>query len=143
VTTDPRRCDGARRASGRLNRDALMEFFQLSLEAHGHSATIYVTGLLAQLAAGRAEEIVSGLPAATRILRVDLRAVELIDPTAFVRVARVLARWRDDTRGKVMIQFPERATRQRHLRTRAANQPSTIGSAVNAAISWPMSTSPG
>ena len=120
-----------------------MEFFQLSLEAHGHSATIYVTGLLAQLAAGRTEEIVSGLPAATRILRVDLRAVELIDPTAFVRVARVLARWRDDTRGKVMIQFPERAARPRQLRSRVGSQPIAIGSAVNAAISWPMSTSPG
>jgi hypothetical protein len=93
-----------------------MEFFQVSLEGHGHGATVYVTGLLAHLAADRADEMVRGLPPTTRVLRVDLRAVELIDPSAFVRVARFLARWRDDTRGKkVLIQFPERSSRPRRI----------------------------
>ena len=85
-----------------------MQFFHVSLEAHGHGATIYVTGFLAHLAAERTDEIVRSLPCATRVLRVDLRAVELFDPTAFVRVARLLGCWRDQVRGKVMIQFKDR-----------------------------------
>jgi hypothetical protein len=120
-----------------------MEFFQVVFEAHGRSATIYVTGFLAHLAAGRAQDIVHALPTTTRIVRVDLRAVELIDPSAFVGVARTLARWRDVTRGQVMIQFPERSTRPRSAHPRLVDQCGAMSSAVNAAISWPMSTSPG
>jgi hypothetical protein len=67
----------------------------------------------------------------------------LIDPTAFVRVARLLARWRDTTRGNVMIQFPERSTRPRRSRSRSSDQCGMINTAVNTAMSWPMSTSPG
>jgi hypothetical protein len=120
-----------------------MEFFQVAFEAHGHGATIYVTGFLAHLAAERTDAIVNALPLATRIVRVDLRAVELIDPTAFVRVARLLSRWRDATRGHVMIQFPERSTRSKSPKPRAVDQCIPISAAVNSAISWPMSTSPG
>jgi len=89
-----------------------MEFCQVKLEGHAHSMTIYVTGLLADLAATRTELAVSRLREGTQVVRVDLRGVEIIDPTAFVRVARSLSRWRDEQRGRVMIQFPERSVRE-------------------------------
>jgi len=88
-----------------------MEFCQVKLEGHAHSMTIYISGFLAELAATRTEVMVDGLREGTRVVRVDLRGVEIIDPTSFVRVARSLSRWRDDKRGSVLIQFPERSTR--------------------------------
>ena len=88
-----------------------MEFCQVKLEGHAHSMTIYISGFLAELAATRTEIIVGGLREGTRVVRVDLRGVEIIDPTSFVRVARSLSRWRDDKHGNVLIQFPERSTR--------------------------------
>ena len=87
-----------------------MEFCQVKLEGHAHSMTIYISGFLAELAATRTEVMVDGLREGTRVVRVDLRGVEIIDPTSFVRVARSLSRWRDDKRGNVLIQFPERST---------------------------------
>ena len=88
-----------------------MEFCQVKLEGHAHSMTIYIVGFLADVAATRTEIIVGTFRDGTSVVRVDLRGVEIIDPTAFVRVARSLSRWRDETRGRVMIQFPERSTR--------------------------------
>ncbi len=88
-----------------------MEFCQVKLEGHAHSMTIYISGFLAELAATRTEVMVDGLREGTRVVRVDLRGVQIIDPTSFVRVARSLSRWRDDKRGSVLIQFPERSTR--------------------------------
>ena len=88
-----------------------MEFCQVKLEGHAHSMTIYISGFLADLAATRTEVMVGGLREGTRVVRVDLRGVEIIDPTSFVRVARSMSRWRDAKRGSVLIQFPERSTR--------------------------------
>jgi hypothetical protein len=88
-----------------------MEFCRVSVEAHRHAATLYVAGFLAGTAAARAEDLVSALPHETSVLRVDLRAVDLIDPDSFVRVARALNCWRDATRGKVTIEFPQRSLR--------------------------------
>jgi hypothetical protein len=86
-----------------------MEFCQVNLEGHTHSATIYITGWLADIAAMRAERVVASLRRGTLTVRVDLRGVQNIDPTAFVRVARALSRWRDATRGRVLIEFPSGA----------------------------------
>jgi hypothetical protein len=91
---------------------AEMDFCRVSIEAHRFSGTIYVAGLLADLAASRTEELIQGLAGETRVLRVDLRAVDLIDPDAFVRVARILNRWRDLRAGRVTIEFPNRSTRR-------------------------------
>ena len=89
-----------------------MDFCRVSVEAHRFGATIYIVGLLADLAASRAEGLIHGLSHETRVLRVDLRAVDLIDPNAFVRVAKTLNRWRDLRRGRVTIEFPHRSSRQ-------------------------------
>lgn len=86
-----------------------MEFCQVRLEAHQHGATMYVVGLLADLAASRAEALIAQVPIGTAVIRVDLRGVLLIDPRAFVRIARSLNHWRDLRRGRVMIEFPERS----------------------------------
>ena len=89
-----------------------MEFCQVRLEAHQHGATLYVVGLLADLAASRAEAMISHVPVGTAVIRVDLRGVFLIDPRAFVRFARSLNQWRDLRRGRVTIEFPERSAPQ-------------------------------
>ena len=119
-----------------------MQLSQVSFEAHLFGATIYVAGWLGDNAALRTEELVRGLPAQVHALRVDIRAVDLIDPNAFVRVARTLGRWRDARRGQVTLQFPARSGTVRS-RPRLVDQTSTAGIAVNTAMSWPMSTSPG
>jgi hypothetical protein len=85
---------------------------RVQLEAHGTGATIYVAGSLSAPAATRVGEIVASLPADTRVIRLDIRAVDLIDPTAFVRVATALNRWRSGVRGgRVTIEFPLRSRR--------------------------------
>ena len=89
-----------------------MEFCQVQLEAHKHGATIYVVGLLADLAASRAETLIGHVPIGASVIRMDLRDVHLIDPRAFVRVARSLNHWRDLRRGRVSIEFPERSARR-------------------------------
>jgi hypothetical protein len=88
-----------------------VEFCHVKLEGNAFGATIYITGLLANLAATRAEFAIAGLRDGTVVLRVDLRGVEIIDPASFVRVARCLSHWRDLRRGRVVIQFPERSSR--------------------------------
>ena len=119
-----------------------MEFFQVSLEAHQLSATIYVMGLLSDLAAVRTATLIDLLPSTTRTVRLDLRAVELIDPTAFVTVARALSRWRDVHRGRVTIEFPARS-RRRAPHLHVVRQPNNTGIAVSTAMICPVSTSPG
>jgi hypothetical protein len=88
-----------------------MEFCQVKPRGHAHSMTIYISGFLADLAATRTEvgrRVVRGN--AGRARRPSRRRD--IDPTSFVRVARSLSRWRDEKRGRVVIQFPERSTRE-------------------------------
>jgi hypothetical protein len=119
-----------------------MEFCQVLLEAHRHSATIYVMGLLSDPAALRAEALIDLLPSTTRTLRLELRAVEFIDPTAFVSIVRAVNRWRDGCTGRVMIEFPSRS-RRRAPTLQLVRQRNNTGIAVNTAITWPMSTSPG
>jgi ABC-type transporter Mla MlaB component len=120
-----------------------MELCQVQLEAHATSATIYVVGILTTDAAHRAELLVASLDRTTRTVRLDLRGVEIIDPMAFVLVARALNRWRDSHRGRLSIQFPEGSMRPRRTPVRLVDQPITIAAAVSAAMSCPMNTSPG
>ena len=112
-----------------------MQFCEVSFESHRHGATIYVCGLLGDLAALRAEELVRALPKDIFALRVDLRGVDLIDPDAFVRVARSLSRWRDAHGGRVLIEFPARSRRSRAQHLRLVDQPITTGMAVSTAMS--------
>ena len=112
-----------------------MELFHTALEAHALGATIYITGFLTDAAAARTAELMVGLPAETRVVRLDLRAVTLIDPPAFVSIARTLGRWRDVRRGRVTIEFPERSRRTRDEIVRLVRQPITTGIAVNTAMS--------
>jgi hypothetical protein len=110
-----------------------MEFCQVKLEGHARSATIYITGFLADVAATRVEAMVCGLREGTWVVRVDLRGVEIIDPTAFVRVARSLSRWRDLKRGRrVMIQFPERSSQAAHASRSSFSLPERNGLMLHA-----------
>ena len=118
-----------------------MEFYDVSFEAHRHCATIYVMGLLADAAALRAGVVIDLLPPTTSTVRLDLRAVELIHPSAFVTVARALNAWRDRRRGRVTIEFPARS-RRRASHLQLVGQPCSTGIAVSTAINCPMRTSP-
>ena len=100
-----------------------MQFCEVLFESHRYGATIYVCGLLGDLAALRAEELVRALTRDIFALRVDLRGVDLIDPDAFVRVARSLSRWRDAHGGRVLIEFPARSKRSRAQHLRLVDQP--------------------
>jgi len=101
-----------------------MEFCHVRLEANQRAATIYVVGMLTELAATRTENVITSLSEATAVIRMDLRGVQLIDPSAFVRVARSLRRWRDLRCGCVTIEVPERSRRFGFARSRT---PAAIG----------------
>ena len=111
-----------------------MELFRVSIESHCRASTLYIAGFLAPGVAERATELLSALPTTMRLVRVDLRAVVLIDPSAFVQLARALTRWRDACRGQVLIEFPERSHRARSARPPQLYPRSTIGTAVSTAI---------
>lgn len=100
-----------------------MQVCRVSFEAHPSGATIYVTGLLGEHAALRTEELVRALTEEVTSLRVDLRAVDLIDPESFVLVARTLGRWRDARRGRVALEFPARSRDRRRSHLRLVDQP--------------------
>ena len=85
--------------------------WHVAVEAHRTGANIYVAGYLAECASERTEQVVAALQRDTRVIRLDLRAVSIIDPVAFVTVVRALNRWRDATEGQLRIQFPERSER--------------------------------
>ncbi|HEX3865294.1 MAG TPA: hypothetical protein VHV78_01025 [Gemmatimonadaceae bacterium] len=112
-----------------------MEFFHAALEANALGATIYITGFLTDDAASRAAELMVGLSAGTRVVRLDLRAVELIDPRAFVSMARTLTRWRDARRGRVTIEFPRPSANRRRAPLRLVDQQAMTPTAVSTAMS--------
>lgn len=99
--------------------------WHVTLEAHHTGANIYVAGHLAACASERAEQVIAGLHRTARVIRLDLWAVDVIDPHAFVTVVRALNRWRDATRGQLHIQFPERSVRPRRSGLRLVTSPAT------------------
>jgi ABC-type transporter Mla MlaB component len=88
-----------------------MQFSEVVLEAHGSATTVYIAGFLSRHAAARMATLLGEVSAFTRTVRVDLSAVQIIDPIAFAGVVRALASWRDHRWGRVMIQFPVRSYR--------------------------------
>jgi hypothetical protein len=121
----------------------------VTIESHLHGATIYATGWLTCVAAASIEAAVYGATPTVRVVRLDLRAVDYIDPDAFVRVVRALTRWRGAFGRRVTVQFPERSHRPRAARLHLvderieAAQTTVMPMTVSAAMSWPMRTSPG
>jgi hypothetical protein len=105
--------------------------WHVTVEAHHSGANIYVAGYLTSCASARAEEIISAVRLGTRVIRLDLRAVDIIDPAAFVTIIRALSRWRDGASGQLYIQFPERSTRPHR------GPPSLTGAALFGALSLP------
>jgi predicted thioesterase len=94
-----------------------MVFCRVCREAHLHGATLYVAGVLHNVAAEILLDHLDALPVEAVVIRLDIRAVVLIDPRAFVRVARALNAWRDERRGRgLRIEFPDHSkTRRRAL----------------------------
>jgi hypothetical protein len=117
-----------------------MVFCRVCREAHQYGTTLYVAGVLHDTAADLILEHVSMLPGETTVVRLDIRAVVLIDPHAFVRVARTLNTWRDHERNRrLRIEFPDRSRTAprvpRHpLALHVVDQTRTTPSAVSTAI---------
>ena len=100
-----------------------MQLWNVSYEAHRYGATLYIAGLLTGAAATDADETLTAMPDWIRFVRVDMRAVELLDPTAFVELARALNRWRDTRRGRVSLEFPARSGQRRRTGLRLVRDP--------------------
>ena len=67
-----------------------MDLSRVWFEARSYGATISVVGFLAEPAATRTCEMIDAIPSTACVVCHDLRAVEFIDPKAFVVVARAL-----------------------------------------------------
>ena len=101
-----------------------MQTHHVSFESHQSGATIYIAGMLGDLAAMETEEILRALSWRIYAVRIDLRAVVYIDPDAFAHLARAVRHWRDARAGRVTMEFPERS-QPRHVGRRTPTEPMT------------------
>jgi hypothetical protein len=76
------------------------------LEAHGESATLYVTGTLSTHGVIAAMHCCDALPDRVRSLRVDLRGTRGAEPSAHEALAFTTRRWRDVRSGSTRIDLP-------------------------------------
>ena len=76
------------------------------LEAHHDAATLYVTGSLSIAGVIAAMHRCDELPPRVRALRVDLRAIQGVEPGALDAVAFTTRRWRDLREGSTRIDPP-------------------------------------
>ena len=79
---------------------------QYDLEAHGESATLYVTGTLSTHGVIAAMHYCDALPEHVRSLRVDLRGTKDPEPSAHEALAFTTRRWRDVRSGRTRIDLP-------------------------------------
>ena len=79
---------------------------QLSVEANAVSATAYVTGPLTVSLAARAIMACRALPPAVRGVRVDLRAVSVVDGHALTMLESYILDWRAERRGVSRVVYP-------------------------------------
>jgi hypothetical protein len=115
--------------------DVRMQTHHVSFESHPSGATIYIAGILGDLAAIEAEEIVRSLMPDVLSVRLDLRAVVYIEPEAFVRVVRATRRWRDARSGRVALEFPERSQPRSAVRYVPLDHRQPAGPMISAALS--------
>jgi len=80
------------------------------LESHPGGATLYLRGALSVVGALRAFDACGRLPARVRALRVDMRGVELFDPSALDTVSLLLHDWRTRRGGMTRIHLPRERT---------------------------------
>src|SRR5262249_50835266 len=111
-----------------------MQTHHVSFESHQSGATIYVAGMLGDLAAHETEEVIRALGPRVFAVRLDLRGVVYIEPDSFVRVARAIRRWRDARSGRVMLEFPERSQPRSAVRYVPLDHRHIAGAAVSVAI---------
>jgi hypothetical protein len=92
---------------------------RIALEGHQQGATIYVAGCLADCAAARIQDLVRGLPLETRVVRLDLRTVHVIEfPERSARSAAVPLRLATH-----MASTANRETKSGSVRRRAPYSP--------------------
>jgi len=81
-----------------------------TIESHCGAATLYLRGALSVTGALRALGACERLPSRVRTLRVDMRAVELFDPSTAAAVARALLEWRTRRQGLTGVDLPRERT---------------------------------
>lgn len=77
-----------------------------SLEMSGGSATLYLNGSLTLDRALQALDACRLLPGHVRRLRVDMRAINVVDAVAVTAISKGLRSWRGDRNGSTRVDLP-------------------------------------
>lgn len=78
----------------------------ITLESHGASAMLYLSGRLGHLAAVHAVRACENIPRAVRSLRVDLRRVHVATDGALETFALVMGAWRTSRHMALRLDLP-------------------------------------
>lgn len=78
----------------------------ITIESHGESAMLYLSGRLGRLAALHAARACEDLPRTVQALRVDLRRVYVTADGALETLALALGAWRADRRVHMRFDLP-------------------------------------
>ena len=78
------------------------------LEAHRRGATLYLRGTMSLGATQLVLRLFGRIPHRIRLLRVDLRGVEVFEESAVEALLDALARWRIERHGMTHLDLPAR-----------------------------------
>ena len=80
----------------------------ITIESHGESAMMYLSGRLGRLAAVHAARACEDIPRTVQLLRVDLRRVHVAADGALETLALALGAWRSAHRVRMRFDLPAR-----------------------------------
>lgn len=78
----------------------------ITIESHGESAMMYLSGRLGRLAAVHAARACEDIPRTVQVLRVDLRRVHVATDGALETLALAMGAWRTARRVRVRFDLP-------------------------------------
>lgn len=80
---------------------------RFTIEMAGSAATLYLSGGLTMYLAARTLDECRRLPPGIRHLRIDMRAVRVVEGMAVAAIAHGLRPWRDDRNGSTRVDLPD------------------------------------
>lgn len=83
----------------------------ITIESHGESAMMYLSGRLGRLAAVHAARACDDIPRTVQLLRVDLRRVHVAADGALETLALAMGAWRTARRVRMRFDLPAAAAR--------------------------------